>query len=528
MASRLHALPGDVTTLERRPARPAVRAFVVVCLGGALAALGAQLLRVWPFTVDDTYITLRYSRHLAEGLGPTFNHDGARAEGYTSVLWMLVLALAHLLPVPALAVAKALGVAAVAATAWVVARWTRWATEPSPEAALGTMAAVAAYVTLGRTAVHAVSGMETAAYTLALTTLLYAGARTVASPAPPRYRRLSGIALVTGLCRPEGHLAAGVLLLLVGAQVPHGHRGAFARAVAWAWVAPLGLHEAWRLAYYGLPFPLPFYVKVTSPQGLPGAAPVLTWAGDVALRVGVPAALAVATASRALRPALAAGAALLLFLLLPEHLNGYDARYLAPLDPLVSVLFGIGVVRVLAWVPPGGLRVATAAALLSVAVVLALGASPASVANRLGYAEGLAAAHERLGRELARTGLRGRVALSDAGAIPYLSEWWTLDLVGLNHAGIALSGDRSPARVLAESPDVIVLVSGEEERFVTVDWNAWEGPLYEAARAAGFTRVAVRRFDVDYWLWVLARPDSAAGRALARSAAGPPVAEVAR
>ena len=29
---------------------------------------------------------------------------------------------------------------------------------------------------------------------------------------------------------------------------------------------------------------------------------------------------------------------------------------------------------------------------------------------------------------------------ADAGAVPYLSDWWTLDLVGLNDAHIALAG----------------------------------------------------------------------------------------
>jgi hypothetical protein len=32
--------------------------------------------------------------------------------------------------------------------------------------------------------------------------------------------------------------------------------------------------------------------------------------------------------------------------------------------------------------------------------------------------------------------------------------------------------------------------------------------------AAGFVRVGLRRFADDYWLWVLARPDSVAGAGL--------------
>ena len=94
----------------------------------ALAVVAALLLatgvaKAWPFTVDDTYITLRYSRNLALGLGPTFNATGPRAEGYTTLSWMLLLALPHRLGLDAVFAAKALGVAATFATFSIAARW---------------------------------------------------------------------------------------------------------------------------------------------------------------------------------------------------------------------------------------------------------------------------------------------------------------------------------------------------------------------------------------------------------------------
>ncbi|HTU56926.1 MAG TPA: hypothetical protein VMF89_00810, partial [Polyangiales bacterium] len=41
----------------------------------------------WLFTLDDAYITLRYSRHLAQGFGPSWNPGAAPAEGYTTLSW---------------------------------------------------------------------------------------------------------------------------------------------------------------------------------------------------------------------------------------------------------------------------------------------------------------------------------------------------------------------------------------------------------------------------------------------------------
>ena len=490
---------------------------------GAIAALAVNLPWVWRFTVDDSYITLRYSRHLAEGLGPTFNATGPRAEGYTSFLWMLVLAVPHLLQIPALTAAKVLGAIAALGTTAVIACWARDGARDGSVTSIAMASAVAAYAMLGRTAVHAVSGMETALYTFLLTALLYTSARTIRAPGPARYWRFAVLCTLAGLARPEGNLVAAILFAGAFINAPRRDRGSLVRIAALGWALPLGVYEIWRLSYYGLLFPLPFYVKVASASVLPGAPQVLDWLGDAAVRIGLPVGVAVATSAREHRPTLAAAFALVAFSLLPEHLNGYEYRYLAPLDPMLSVLFGIGIARVLQLLRSEWSRFGVAFALILLACGLAGVDAVRSIRGRLGYADGMASAHEPLGRELAGLGFRGRVALSDAGAIPYLSRWWTLDLVGLNDPEIAITGNRDPSRVLATSPHVIILVSGSLNRFEPVDWNAWEGPLYDAATQRGFACVSIRQFEIGYWLWVLARPDSPEGRVLG---AGPGVSAV--
>lgn len=80
----------------------------------ALATVILVVIRatlMWPFTLDDAYITLRYSRNLAAGLGPTFN-PGTQAEGCTTFLWMVFLAAPHALGLNALLVSKVAGVGA--------------------------------------------------------------------------------------------------------------------------------------------------------------------------------------------------------------------------------------------------------------------------------------------------------------------------------------------------------------------------------------------------------------------------------
>jgi hypothetical protein len=219
---------------------------------------------------------------------------------------------------------------------------------------------------------------------------------------------------------------------------------------------------------------------------------------------------------RSLRPALFAVGALTLFFVLPQHQMGYDHRYLAPLDPAVAVLAGLGLARIAMsalaspQVTQGG---AAALVVLLSAVELARGRGV--IAGEVEYGEGLSQAHERLGRELRELHIaNGRLAIADAGAVPYFSRWWTLDLGGLNDARIATSGRRDPDALLAERPDVVVLASESADRFQPWDWNPWEAPLLEACVDAGFARVALRRLGPTYWLWVMARPDSPAGRGL--------------
>ena len=68
----------------------------------AAAALALALLAFSPLNyrmVDDAYITFRYSRNLAHGLGLVFN-KGEYVEGVTNLLWTLTLTIPEFLGVP--------------------------------------------------------------------------------------------------------------------------------------------------------------------------------------------------------------------------------------------------------------------------------------------------------------------------------------------------------------------------------------------------------------------------------------------
>src|SRR5947207_9423825 len=114
----------------------------------AVAIFATYVAIVRHFTADDTYITLRYSRNLARGLGAVYNPIGPPAEGYTSLLWMLLLALPHLAGVDAVLVAKAGSLVATVAAGALVGVWAFLDGGLTRARVVGAGAAVLAYAAL--------------------------------------------------------------------------------------------------------------------------------------------------------------------------------------------------------------------------------------------------------------------------------------------------------------------------------------------------------------------------------------------
>src|SRR5262245_34679776 len=198
-------------------------------------------------------------------------------------------------------------------------------------------------------------------------------------------------------------MAAFVAGTTVHALSPEPVRRLLARRFIGVVAIPLLLYEGLRLWYYGLPMPLPFYVKVSSPGAFAGLPRVLEWAKSL-LRFGVPLYFALRGLPRHLRPALVATLTLVCFFVLPQHLMGYAGRYLTPGDPTLCGLFGLGIARLWGWaerVARDGTRTVPGRAVVVVALVIAafgvsVKESKAELREPTEYQEGLANAHESL------------------------------------------------------------------------------------------------------------------------------------
>jgi hypothetical protein len=208
----------------------------------ALSAMVALLARVLtgPHPIDDAYITFRYARNLAEGLGLVYN-PGEWVLGTTAPLWAILLGAGYrvgLTDLPWLATAVS-ALCDAASAALLVHLGLRMGWRPVGAALVGL-----AWALNPMSIAFATGGMETSLFVLLALLALGLAARG------------SNLALAAGLCgvatlvRPEGALLA---TSVVGWSWMCRRRQALIAAVAaGAPMAIAGLTFFWR---YGSPLP---------------------------------------------------------------------------------------------------------------------------------------------------------------------------------------------------------------------------------------------------------------------------------
>ena len=195
---------------------------------------------LWGLTLDDAYITFRYARHLAEGYGlGAWNRTGEHVEGYSSLLWMLLLSCAARLGVDLRIASKVFGAAAALIVIAVLFRRR----DDRPAVLAGVFLLL--YVPF---ALYTASGMEAVGFT-ALVALALVG--------PAHLQPIVAPLLVA--MRPEGALVAGLdVLSLAWRRERFRWVAATALAVGSVFVA-IVVH---RWVTYGALAPNTYYAKV--------------------------------------------------------------------------------------------------------------------------------------------------------------------------------------------------------------------------------------------------------------------------
>lgn len=224
-----------------------------VYIAAAVCLFIAHCSRYWRFTVDDSFISYRYAKHWADGLGPVYQ-AGERVEGYTSFAWIALLALARRFGIDIEFASKALGLAFGVLCIIGVAAISRRLLDGRPS----YLAAPFALALNPLYAAWACSGMEASFFSAVVVWGAYAllsdHARASANPWS------SVVFGLMALVRPEGPLFAATALIATAAN-----RGkAYGRYVArWGliFLAVVVPYWIWRTSYYGSFFPNTFYAK---------------------------------------------------------------------------------------------------------------------------------------------------------------------------------------------------------------------------------------------------------------------------
>lgn len=420
-----------------------------ISLALALALAAAGLFFAWrvahhAFLQDDAYIFLRYAAHVVDGEGPVWN-AGERVEGYTSPAWLALVAgaLAAAGPAHVHVALHALTVGLALVTLALSFALARRAAGP-----LAGALALALLCSDRSFAVWSTSGMETRLYgALALAVTAAALHGRERQPTLGQGIGLGALMLALSLARPEGLLlsALGGLVALAGG-VDRGRVRALSAAAA-VWLGGVGLHLAWRLAYYGRPLPNTFYAKVSGTDFAGG----LRYLGDFAasypfLTVAVLAAAVLALArERGLGPRRACVGVIAALTVYLASVGGdfMEFRMLDVLLPYAAVLVAVTVVELGRAAPSGTARTAVIVVALALPVAHAVDGLRFLAREHVGMdwewmGERTTRRWAVVGRWLARVAEPGEsVATTAAGAIPYFSGLPALDMLGLSDAHVA-------------------------------------------------------------------------------------------
>src|ERR1035437_3147383 len=131
--------------------------YITSIVGVAIAIAVWQFRAHFPF--DDTFISFRYAKHLAAGHGLVWNSGGPHTEGFTNLLFVLLLGVARFVTSDLLTASQIIGLASTIAAGLII---YSLATEARDTQA--GLLALAFYWVTPLTWINAMSGMETSLF----------------------------------------------------------------------------------------------------------------------------------------------------------------------------------------------------------------------------------------------------------------------------------------------------------------------------------------------------------------------------
>jgi hypothetical protein len=227
-----------------------------------------QLQAIWPFTIDDMYISLRYAKNWAAGNGLLWNLHSPPVEGYSNFSFVALGALAilfHLNPVIVLKSAGVLGLFFTCCFVYLISRfWFYWR--------IALLPCMALLLYKGQI-IWTVSGLETAVYEALICGSVYFCLLAMGYQSFPHTRGkanhfyfiVAGLFMaLAGMTRPEAPALIMLFFVLMCWDKPKLEKKNY-----WLGIVLFGVTIAvlflpywlWRLYYFGHLFPNSVYCK---------------------------------------------------------------------------------------------------------------------------------------------------------------------------------------------------------------------------------------------------------------------------
>ncbi len=457
------------------------------------------------FTIDDAFIGFRYSENIANGYGAVFNIGEKPVEGYSNFLWLLMGAPFMKMGFSVMMASKYMGIFFSLINILILYKLSLKILNNKFYASLPPLllSAVPAY------AFWAISGMETVFYITLLMVSVFLFLE-------KKYALSSLFFVLLSLTRPEGAVIfAALSVFFLYMQKTAKQKILSSGFIKWiiVFAALYVPYFIWRFLYFGYPLPNSFYFKsgVSSLSSIWWVYSFLVYMFPFVI-FGVYGMIRQKTSAE--KKFLLAFAALLIALtFLYKPIQGYPYRFLLPAVPFILIMAADGVREFLLFFNQSIVSYARQGICLkkyaAILVVVFLFVYPLAIAREYkAYADriynGLEMAHSKLGKWLFENlNHSSTLVFADIGATPYYSKMRTIDIVGVTDDYIThhWKDANYTKYILNQNPEIIVLISGRNT-FFSPYWDYSDRIYADEDFQKNYTRIAVMRFDHDYYLWV--------------------------
>jgi len=409
----------------------------------------------WTFVLDDSFIIYRYAQHLAHGQGLAWNIGQDPVEGYTSFLWVLLNALGILLQIDPVIFSKIISVLAAIAIIWTLA----WA---SQKALWGLAAILVGAIALSPPfAFLTMQGLETALTAFLVLSSAIVSRNLFEKPTPKAIGLWFALVLLGALSRPDTiafNAGAGLGLLLT-LFLNRDHPTLRAFLLIGLLFAGLGtLYLIWRIIYFGNFLPTTYYLKLNLGRSVlkrEGIKYIWTFMKNILLPYLVLAGFLFRGPGdkKILFRIIPTGLGLIgfgLYLLTVYPLQGHLWRFIFPVFPVMLLALAEGWTH---WKPEADWLKNNWLSILMVLLygIWTLHLLPATNQETISRTQ-----TDRVLAGKALAGLSGTMLVSEAGALPYYSEWNSADTFGLTSEEVARHG-LTPKFLASLNPDLVMI-----------------------------------------------------------------------